>query len=166
VPEVAKVRFQGEWKMWVGIGGLVVAVVLYLYFISRPPMEGGEYLWQVKRVVDPKTLILTGSGQTLRFVLAGIDVPESEAQAARDLLTQTLENNWVRIKSVGKTSAGDETGFVFLSGEDMHARMIRQGVARIDRNEKDFDVRPYIELEQEARKEKRGLWGRAGQGAK
>lgn len=160
---MAKVRFQGEWKMWVGIAGLVVAGVLYLYFISRPPMEGGEYLWQVKRIVDPKTLALTGSGKTIQFVLAGIDVPESEAQAARDLLTQTLQDKWVRIKPLEKAFAANSAGFVFLSGEDMHARMIRQGVARIDRNEKDFDVRPYIELEMEAKKEKRGLWSRTNQ---
>ncbi|MCA1961639.1 MAG: thermonuclease family protein [Desulfomonile sp.] len=163
---MAKVRFQGEWKMWVGFGGLCVLVVLYLYFISRPPMEGGEYLWQVKRIVDPKRLVLTGSGKTIQFVLAGIDVPESEAQAARDLLTQTLQDKWVRLKPLGKTPAGDDAGFVLLSGEDMHARMIRQGLARIDRNEKDFDVRPYIELEMEAKKERRGLWGRPGQGGK
>lgn|GEM_PF-469084 len=163
---MAKVRFQGEWKMWVGLGGLLILLVVYLYFISRPPMEGGEYLWQVQRIVDPKTLVLTGSGQTMRFVLAGIEVPESEAKAARDLLTQTLQDQWVRTKPLGKTPEGDNAGFVLLSGEDMHARMIRQGVARIDRDEKEFDVRPYIELEMEAKKEKRGLWGRPGQGGK
>lgn len=163
---MAKVRFQGEWKMWVGIAGLFIALALYLYFVSRPPMEGGEYLWQVKRIADPKILVLTGSGQTVQFVLAGIEVPESETQAARELLAQTLQDKWVRIKPVGKTSTGDQTGFVFLSGEDVHARMIRQGVARIDRGEKDFDVRPYIELEMEAKREKRGLWGRLGSGAK
>jgi hypothetical protein len=31
-------------------------------------------------------------------------------------------------------------------------------LAEIDREEKTFDIRPYIELEQEAQREKRGMW--------
>jgi endonuclease YncB( thermonuclease family) len=38
--------------------------------------------------------------------------------------------------------------------------MIRLGLANIDRDEKSFDIRPYIELEQEAEKSKRGLWNK------
>ena len=44
--------------------------------------------------------------------------------------------------------------------------MIRQGLAEIDREEKDFDIRPYIELEQEAKREQRGLWRQQSPGAK
>ena len=53
-----------------------------------------------------------------------------------------------------------------MSGEDIIARMIRQGLAEIDRDEKSFDVRPYMELEQEAKRERKGLWAQSPQGAK
>ncbi len=49
---------------------------------------------------------------------------------------------------------------------DVIARMIRQGLAEIDRDERSFDVRPYMELEQEAKRERKGLWSQAPQGAK
>jgi endonuclease YncB( thermonuclease family) len=57
-------------------------------------------------------------------------------------------------------------GFVFISGEEVNARMIRMGLAEIDRDETAFDIRPYIELEQEAKREKRGMWSQPGSGAK
>ncbi len=81
-------------------------------------------------------------------------------------MTSALENNWVRIKIVRDDSQGAKEGFLYLSGEDVIARLIRQGMAEIDRNEKSFDVRPYIELEQEAKRERKGFWGQPPEGAK
>ncbi len=43
--------------------------------------------------------------------------------------------------------------------------MVRQGMAEVDREEKAFDVRPYIELEQEARRERKGIWSHVEAGA-
>jgi endonuclease YncB( thermonuclease family) len=81
-------------------------------------------------------------------------------------VTKTLENDWVRIKIIREASQGVKEGFLYLSGEDVIARMVRQGLAEIDRNEKSFDVRPYMELEQEAKREGKGLWSQAPQGVK
>jgi endonuclease YncB( thermonuclease family) len=163
---MAKMRLQSEWKIWAALGAIIVLVVVYLYMASRPPMEGNEYLWNVTKVKDEKVLTLRGSGKVMEFKLAGLQIPPSEAQAARDFLTKTLENQWVRVKILREGPQGIKEGFVFLSGEDTNARMIRQGLAEIDRNEKDFDIRPYIELEQEAKREQRGLWRLESPGAK
>jgi endonuclease YncB( thermonuclease family) len=164
---VAKVRLKGEWKLWAGIGIILLAVVIYLYVASRPPMEGGEYLWQVTKVADDNTLRLKGSGKTIEFRLIGMDVPKLEAGTVRQLLTETLGGKWVRIKTLReKPKAGIKEGFVFLSGEDILARLVRQGLVQVDRNEKGFDVRPYIELELEAKRAKRGLWGQSAPGVK
>ena len=81
-------------------------------------------------------------------------------------MTKTLEDNWVRIKIVREDPQGVKEGFLYLSGEDVIARMIRQGLAEIDRDERSFDVRPYMELEQEAKRERKGLWSQPPQGAK
>ncbi len=163
---MAKIRLQSEWKMWAVVGGILLLVILYLYMASRPPMEAGEYLWNVTKIVDEKDLALRGSGNVIQLKLAGLSVPPGQAQAARDFLTKTLENQWVRVKILREGPKGVKEGFVFLSGEDTSARMIRQGFAEIEREEKDFDIRPYIELEQEAKREQRGLWRQQSPGAK
>jgi endonuclease YncB( thermonuclease family) len=163
---MAKLRLQSEWKMWAAIGGILLLVIFYLYMASRPPMEGGEYLWNVTKIVDERDLTLKGSGSVIELRLAGLRIPPDQAQAARDFLAKTLENQWVRVKILREGPKGIKEGFVFLSGEDTNARMIRLGLAEIDREEKDFDVRPYIELEQEAKREQRGLWRQQSPGAK
>lgn len=156
---MAKVRFQSEWKFWAGLVALGVILVAYLYWVSRPPMEGGEYLWTVTKVLDGKTLSLKGSGQEIRFALIGLSIPKSQEKAVQEFLSKSLENQWVRIKTLREGPDGIKEGFVYLSGEDLVARLIRQGFATIDMDEKVFDVRPYMELEQEAKRQKRGLWG-------
>jgi len=163
---MAKVRFQGEWKMWTGVGVLFLLLVGYLYMASRPPMEGGEYLWRVMSVVDEKTLTLKGSGQEIQFKLMGPKIPESQVPASKEFLTKALENGWVRIKVLRDQPGGGKEGLVYHSGEDVIASMIRKGLARIDRDEQAFDVRPYMELEQEAKREKRGLWRESDSGEK
>jgi len=162
---MAKLRLEGEWKLWIGIGVFFAGIALYLYMISRPPMEGGEYLWHVTRVIDSGNLSLKGSGEVIQIRLAGLRVPKSQEEAAKDFLTRTLMDQWVRIKLLREGPNKVKEGFIFLSGEDINARMVRQGLAEIDRDERDFDVRPYIELEQEARREQRGLWKESGRGA-
>ncbi len=155
---MAKIRLQSEWKMWIGLAAILSLIIFYLYMVSRPPMEGNVYLWNVTKIVDAKDLELKGSGSVIRLRLAGLQVPPSEQNAAQEFLTRTLENQWVRVKVLREGPKGVKDGFVFISGEDISARMIRQGLAGIDRKEKGFDIRPYIELEQEAKREHRGLW--------
>ena len=163
---MAKLRFQKEWRIWAVSAGALILVVGYLYFLSRPPMEGGEYLWRVTRVLDEKTLKLKGSGAELQVKMIGVRIPPQAKDAARDFLVKNLQDQWVRLKIVREDPQGGKVGLVFLSGEDVVARMIRQGLAEIDREEKQFDIRPYLELEQQAKKDKRGLWGQTDQGAK
>ncbi len=155
---MAKLQLKSEWKIWLSFGGLFVLIAAYLYFVSRPPMEGGEYLWTVTKVLDARSLSLKGSGNVIKFRLIGLEIPASQEQAAREFLTKSLENQWVRIKTFRDQPDGTKEGFVYLSGEDIVARMVRQGMAKVDVEEKSVDVRPYIELEQEAKREKRGLW--------
>lgn len=161
-----KLRLKSEWKIWIGIGAIVALLIGSLYIASRPPMEGGEYLWRVMTVIDEKTLRLKGSGQTIDFVLIGLEIPEAQVEATQNLLRKTLQDEWVRMKTLREDPKGLTEGLVFHSGEDVLARLIRQGLATVDRKEKSFDVRPYIELELEAKTAKKGLWSKPGPGAK
>jgi endonuclease YncB( thermonuclease family) len=163
---MAKLRLKNEWKMWGSVALVVLILVIYLYIASRPPMEGGEYLWKVTKVEGPNEVTLRGSGDEIRVRLIGLKTPASVTEAAREYLNNTLANQWVRVKALRVEKDGLKLGFIYLSGDDINARMVRQGLAEIDREEKGFDVRPYIELEQEAKRQKRGLWATSGQGAK
>jgi endonuclease YncB( thermonuclease family) len=162
---MAKLRLENEWKMWIGLVAVFLAIAAYLYLVSRPPTEGGEPLWHVTKVIDARNLSLKGSGEVVQFKLAGLQVPGSEEEGAKDFLTHMLLNQWVRIKVLREEPKNVKEGFIFLSGEDINARMVRQGLAEINRDERDFDVRPYIELEQEAKRERRGLWKAPASGA-
>ncbi len=155
---MAKLRLQNEWKMWAGLVVLILLIVGYLYYASRPPTEGNEPLWRVTGIIDASTVRVRGSGQVMEVSLAGLKVPQSQQESAKEFLNKTLNEQWVRVKVLGQESGKPKKGFVFISGEDLNARMIRWGLATIDRDEKDFDVRPYMELEQEAETSKRGLW--------
>jgi len=157
---MAKLKLKNEWKLWAGIGALFLFLIIYLYWISRPPTEGGESLWKVTQIVDGRTLKLRGSGKIIEIRLIGLQVPASQEGAARDFLTKTMNEKWIRIKIERDNQNGPKEGFAYISAEDLTARMIRLGLATIDREEKTFDVRPYIELEQEAEKAKRGLWNK------
>lgn len=162
---MAKLRLKDEWKMWGALAAVVLAVVIYLYIASRPPMEGGEYLWKVTKIEGPNELAMKGSGDVIRVRLIGLKIPASMDEAAREYLGKALINQWVRVKTLRQEGNDLKVGFVYLSGDDLNARMVRQGLAEIDRNEKGFDVRPFIELEQEAMRQKRGLWAKPAQGA-
>lgn len=157
---MAKLKWKNEWKLWVGIGLLCLLLVGYLYWVSRPPSESGQPLWRVTQIVDGTTLTLRGSGKIIDIKLVGLNVPQSQEANAKEFLTKTLNDKWVRIKLEKEVPIGVKEGFVYISGEDVSARMIRLGLANIDRDEKSFDIRPYIELEQEAEKSKRGLWNK------
>ena len=163
---MAKLQLRGEWKLWAGFAAVFILIASYLYMVSRPPMEGGEYLWRVDKILSSKDFSLRSLGKVIQFRLIALRVPQSQEQAARDYVTKTLEDNWVRIKIVREDPQGVKEGFLYLSGEDVIARMIRQGLAEIDRDERSFDVRPYMELEQEAKRERKGLWSQPPQGAK
>lgn len=163
---MAKVRLEKEWRLWLSLGALTLLIIGYLYFISRPPMEGGEYLWRVVQIAGPSQLTLKGQGKTIQFKMIGLEIPKAQVGPATDSLKQVLENQWVKLRVIRDDPKGVKEGFVFLSGEDMHARLIRQGLAKMERTDEQYDVRPYIELELEAKRKKRGLWAQEATGAK
>jgi endonuclease YncB( thermonuclease family) len=163
---MAKMRLENEWKLWAVFGAIILLVVGYLFYVSRPPMEGGEYLWIVERIDGPKTISARGSGKEMTVTIIGIDVPGDRKPEVQEYLKGKLGGEWVRLKPIKDGEKGSKVGFVYLSGEDMTARMIRLGLGKVDRQEKSIDIRPYLELEQEAQKGKRGLWGKQTRGAK
>lgn len=161
---MAKVQIKNEWKMWVGLAVIGLVLILTLYYISRPPTEGGEPLWMVTEIVDGETISVKGSGKEMKLSIIAIETPKETEAQAKEYLTTELLNQWIRFKPVKQMDENNKAGFVLISGEDMTARMIRQGLAKVDRDEKALDVRTFLELEQEAKRAKRGLWASKAQG--
>ncbi|MGB9615865.1 MAG: thermonuclease family protein [Desulfomonilaceae bacterium] len=153
-----KVKMEKEWRIWLAVGAFLLLLILYLYIASRPPTEGGESLWRVTKVLGPTTLSLKSEGKVVEFKIAGLKTPQDREAQMKDFLAKTLESKWVRIKVLREGKGDVREGLLYLSGEDINARLVRLGLAEIDRDEQGFDVRPYIELEQEARREKKGIW--------
>jgi hypothetical protein len=75
---MAKLQLKGEWKLWAGFAAIFILVALYLYMVSRPPMEGGEYLWRVDKVLSPKDFSLRSRGKVIRFRLIALHGPQSQ----------------------------------------------------------------------------------------
>ena len=86
---MAKLKWKNEWKLWVGIGLLLLLLVGYLYWVSRPPSESGQPLWRVTQIVDGTTLTLRGSGKIIDIKLVGLNVPQSQEANAKEFLTKT-----------------------------------------------------------------------------
>ena len=97
-------------------------------------------MWRVEKVEDEKTLLARGSGSVIRLKLIGLKIPKNQETPAKDYLTKTLETQWVRLKPVRDAQKDLKEGFVFISGEEVNARMIRMGLAEIDRDETAFDI--------------------------
>jgi endonuclease YncB( thermonuclease family) len=158
---MAKLKLEKEWKLWLSVALFVIILIGWLFWISRPPTEGGRPLSRVSKIIDERTVLARGSGDTVRFRLIGIVVPQAQAKTAQDHLKKTLVDSWVRLEPLKDDPSGVKIGFIYLGGEDLVAQMVRQGLAQVDREETAFDIRPYIESEQEAKREARGLWKQA-----
>ena len=82
---MAKLQLKGEWKLWAGFAAIFILAASYLYMVSRPPTEGGEYLWRVDKVISSKEFSLRSLGNIIKFRLIAVHVPQSQEQAAKRL---------------------------------------------------------------------------------
>lgn len=100
------------------------------------PLHGEEKLQAfVTKVEDGDTLRLsvTGSAETVRCRLAGIDAPEpgqSFAEVSRARLSELLEKTSVLFVDVGPDKYKRRLGRVYLAdGTDVNLQMVREGYA-------------------------------------
>ena len=82
---MAKLQLKGEWKLWAGFAAIFILAAFYLYMVSRPPMEGGEYLWRVDKIISSKEFSLRSLGNVIRFRLIGLACAAIPRTAGKDL---------------------------------------------------------------------------------
>ncbi len=102
--------------------------------------------------------------------LAGIDAPEITriksgpgqpyGQRAKEYLAELILNELVDIKAYGLDTNDRILGVVFLEGKNINLEMVRAGLAEVCRGKppKGLNLEPYLKVESEARKAKRGIW--------
>lgn len=126
----------------------------------------------VTSVVDGDTVVVAlqgGKEATVR--VEGIDTPETvdprkpvqcfgpEASAAMHTLVEGKSVILELKPDEDKDKYGRLLRYIRLNGEDIGARLIREGYAFSYRSFPHPRLQDYNALEKEAKKEKRGLWG-------
>ena len=118
---------------------------------------------KVVSVSDGDTLTVLDAAKTKHKIrLHGIDAPESKqpfGTAAKKALADLVFGKEVHVEVVDRDRYGREVGKVHVGGRYVNAEMVRQGLAwRYFQFDKEND---FGGLEDDARKQRQGLWADA-----
>lgn len=129
---------------------------------ARPTREHGS-IGGAARVIDGDTIVIDGRNVRLE----GIDAPEHGqtcgrrffgmwkcGAAAAEALRTIVEGRSVTCESRGDDKYGRMLGICFVDGEDINARMVREGFAWAFVKYS----KTYVREEEEARADRAGIW--------
>lgn len=157
-----------------GAGGLILLLVLLAYGWRLVPDQDttqptgqdlpADYRQQdfiVHEVIDGDSLILRDeAGTTYEVRLQGVDAPEYHQDygpRAEEALQRRLLGETVKLRAEGEDRYGRHIGYVRHEGESINYWLIANGHAWHYARYND-DPR-WVEAQQTARRERRGLWG-------
>lgn len=139
---------------------LLVALLLGVYTLGSAAALNGR----VTEVVDGRTITVESVKHPVKVKLIGMappDIDQPYAEIARQHLSDLLLHKFVVVR-YSRLQDGYILGQVDAGGMDAGAQMIRDGVGWYDKADEtrlsDLERRLYIESEQAARSERRGLW--------
>jgi len=143
---------------------LLLVSFVFLSGFSFPPSN----IYQVERVVDGDTIKLT-NGERVRYI--GIDTPETKhpskpvqyfGKEASEENKMLVEGKQVRLEfDVQKRDRyGRLLAYVYVDDIFVNAWLVWQGYAQVSTYPPNVRYQEYfLELQRQARIEKRGLWG-------
>lgn len=114
---------------------------------------------RVVGIVDGDTLDVLVEGAPRRIRIAAIDTPERGqpwAERAKQALAARVSGKEVRVNALATDVYGRTVGEVYADGVCVGCELVRSGHAWVYRKYSDDPV--LLELEAEARRERRGLW--------
>ena len=126
--------------------------------------------YQVSRVIDGDTLVVTKGTVKLTIRLVGIDAPEVShkkyepgqpfSQQSTKHLAGLVLNQQVAVKSFGNDRYGRILGEVFLNGKNVNLEMVKAGLAEVYRGTpaSGQDLGQYWEAEWQAQRARTGMW--------
>ena len=151
----------------------VIALLALLAFLSLQPTESRADESGPACVVDGKTLVINGKRLRMscrggvEFTLNGIVTPPLDqlcdvadgrkwycGRASATMLLEYVKDRTVDCLGDRETKNGPLVGICFVNGESVNGKMVREGWALADRNR----GKAYIDLENKAHAERKGLW--------
>jgi len=147
---------------------IILILIPLLLFLSSA--YGGEF--RVTRVYDGDTVKAETPEIVLYIGLVGIDAPEvcvgkgrqgqPFGEAAKKYLESLVLNKTVVVEGYGTLPYPDKNliSVIYLDGMNVNLEMVKHGMAEVQKEDlpKGFDIHPYLEAEQEARRVKNGMW--------
>ena len=139
--------------------GKTARVFFALALLVAAGIARAELAGPVVAVLDGDTIDVLIDRQPVRVRLAQIDAPEKRqafGTRARQALASMVFQQSVKVIDTGRDRYGRVLGTVFVSGKNINAAMVEQGMAWVYRQyAKD---QALFALEEDARKHGRGLW--------
>lgn len=134
---------------------------------AHPVFKGNPF--QVVKIYDGDTILVTGMDLEFKIRLVGIDSPETEygkrpdqpyGLKAKQFLTDLLNNQTVTLISYGSGGYNRQLAEVFVRSENINLKMIKAGLAEVYRGRRPagLDSGAYFKAEKNAIKEQKGMW--------
>ena len=142
---------------------LTILMITNCIFLNVPYAEAQKFYSNipgiVTKVYDGDTLTLQNNNGIYKIRLVGIDAPESRqayGNVSRNYLYNMVRDRFVYAEVHSKDRYGRYVAKIILDNTDVNAEMLRAGLAW---HYKQYDNNyEYAMLEQEAKKNRRGLW--------
>ncbi|SFN17318.1 Endonuclease YncB, thermonuclease family [Izhakiella capsodis] len=138
-------------------GWSLLALNLLLIVMPVQADIRGNVVW----VFDGDTVAISDGRQQRRVRLIGIDAPERNqpyGERSRQALNVLISGKVVTARGDTQDNYGRLLAVIWLSGRDMNARQVADGMAWAYRFHRQAGVAAYARLEKQARQNRRGLW--------
>ena len=152
----------------IGLSILIAGVASLITSAQLDPIMA-----QVERVIDGDTIRVLYQGKTFTVRLIGGDTPETKhstkavqyfGREASAFTKAALEGKTVQLEKDRTGDTVDRYGsllrYVRLDGDNFNARLIREGYAHAYRRFPFSKRKEFIQLEDQARRRRIGLWNR------
>lgn len=131
-----------------------VLLLFLLPFACYPQLIG-----EVVSIADGDTFTMLVNNEKIKIRLYGIDCPEKGqdfSNVAKEFLSGYVFGKTVSVKEMDTDRYGRTIGMVTIEGINVNEKLLEAGLAW---HYTTFDKNPaWAELEEEAKKAKRGLW--------
>ena len=133
--------------------------LIFLLFLYSTALQAQQLEGMVVKVADGDTFTMLVNSEQIRIRLHGIDCPERGQDfgtAAKTFLIDMVAGKVVKVEKMDTDRYGRTIGMVFIDGKNVNEELLKAGLAW---HYKYYDKNPeWTKLEEEARKEKKGLW--------
>jgi micrococcal nuclease len=136
-----------------------VKFLLYPILFLFPIASFAQLTGKVVSIADGDTFTMVVNKQQIKIRLHGIDCPEKGqdfSQAAKEFLSDYVFDKVVSVRTKSKDRYRRVIGIVTVDGKNVNEKLLEAGLAW---HYKKYDKNPaWAQLEEIARKNKRGLW--------